>query len=179
MLLLSAAIIIGAILLLHFHERYAFRQTDGYTRVVLWASLLCTPFVLYFMRASSFEKQVAKRYPTTWLRTFVVMPLMTFAGLGLVLTAPLGWLFAATAWSNDAVQHVSATAIEVGAYAQRKGCNQSATLRFASTDKRTCLDTLYPPSTMHEAQLLDIGIVTSRFGFLIVSISADATARPK
>jgi hypothetical protein len=92
--------------------------------------------------------------------------------LGLVLTGPLGWVFAAAAWSNGAVRHVSATAIKVGTYSRRKGCDQFATLRFATVDKETCLDTLYPHSSMQTGQLLDVGITVFQFGFLIVSIAA-------
>lgn len=173
------ALMFGEVLLLNFHERFVFRYAEIYTKFVLLSLLFLTPFVLHEMkRAPAFAGELAKKYPTTWLRSWIVMPSMASVVVGVVLTGPLGWLYAAAALSGAPVLHVSATAIKVGAYSPRKGCDQFATLHFASVDKETCLDTLYPHSSMYTGQPLDVGITTFPFGFLIVSIASTDSATP-
>lgn len=176
------ALLAGAVLLQNLHGRFVFRYAESWTHTVLWSLLLLTPFILFRLkRAPLFAARLAKRYPSTWVRDWLVMPLMASMLAGLVLAGPLGWMLAVAAWSDGTVRHVSATAVEVGAYSARKGCDQSATLRFASVDKETCLDSLYPPASMQRGQRLDVGITAFAFGFLIVSIAAtdaaDAGAR--
>jgi hypothetical protein len=176
-------LMVGALFLHIFADRFVFHYAEVYTRISLWSLLLFTPFVLYRMkRTRSFAENLAKKYPTTWIRSWVMMPLTAAMLVGVFFAAPLGWLFAAAAWYGGPVHHVNTTAAKVGTYAQRKGCDQSATLRLVSVDKETCLDNLYSPSTMREGQLLNIGTTVFPFGFLIVSIeSADPalTAGPQ
>lgn len=171
------ALLAGAVLLQNLRGRFVFRYAEAYTQTVLWSLSFLTPFVLFRLRrAPLFAAQLAKRYPSTWVRNRLVMPLTASMLVGLVLTGPLGWMLALAAWSDGTVRHVSATAVEVGAYSRRKGCDQSATLRFASVDKETCLDGVYPPASMQQGQRLDVGITTFAFGFLIVSIAATDAA---
>lgn len=165
-------LIVGALLLHYFGDRFVFYYAEAYANVALWSLLVFTPLVLYRMRrAPLFFRKISEKYPTAWLRNLIVMPLMAMSIVGLVCAAPLGWLFAAATWSGGAIQHVSAVASKVGPYSQRKGCNQSATLRFASAEKETCIDTLYPHASMRSGQTLDVGIRTFPFGFLIVSVA--------
>lgn len=169
----------GALLLAGYGRRSVFHLADLYETVALWSVLLCTPLVFHRLRRNeAFSKQLAMRLSSVWLRTWIVMPLTAAMLVGGVFAAPLGWSIAVAAWSGDPVQLVRATATDVGDYAQRRGCNQTATLRFASVDKRTCLDDLYPPSSMQPGQPLDVGIVPFRFGFLIVSIAPAVPAAP-
>ena len=170
-MLLPFALFVGIALLAHFNDRFVFRYADPYTTIALLSVVLLAPFVLYWLQYSPGASAVAEKYPTSWVRKVIVMPFMAALIVGLVFAAPLGWLFAAVAWSDIPVERVSATAVEVGTHARRKNCDQYATLRLAGAEKKTCLDGLYPPSVMRPAQELAVGIKATRFGFLIVSVS--------
>lgn len=171
------ALIFGVVLLINYQERFVFRYADVYTKFALLSLLFFTPFVLYEInRFPIFVRGIADKYPTTWLRTWIVMPSIASVMVGIAITGPLGWVYAVAAWSGGPIHHVSATAIKVGTYSRRKGCDEFATLRFASVDKETCLDSLYPHSSMHTGQLLDVGIASFQFGFLIVSIASTDSA---
>ncbi|MCC2972369.1 hypothetical protein [Massilia sp. IC2-476] len=172
-LLVLLFLIAGIFLLMYFEGRFIFRYAEAYTRFLFVSWLLITPYVLYRMTAASvFATRLADQYPTRWLRKWVAMLLSASLAVVFVCLAPLGWIFAMAAWSAADVHQTSATAIKVGEYSRRKGCDQVATLRFRSVDKETCLDALYPPSAMRPGQLLDVGIAPSPVGFLIVSIKA-------
>ncbi|HEX8478165.1 MAG TPA: hypothetical protein VF663_07505 [Telluria sp.] len=163
----------GALFLTIFGDRFVFRFADAYTVIALGSTGLSMPFILYRMaRSRRVGEEFSKRYPTSWVRNWVVMPLTAAILAGLVFAAPLGWLFATAAWYGGPVHYVKATATDVGSYARRKHCNQSATLRLPSVARKTCLDRLYPPATMRDGQVLNVGIVTFSFGFLIVSIAS-------
>lgn len=178
-LLAFSPFLAGALLLAGYGRRSVFHLADLYETVALWSVLLFTPLVLYRLRCNdAFSEQIAMKFRSDWLRTWIVMPLTAAVLVGAVFAAPLGWAVAAAAWSGDPVQLIRATATDVGDHAQRKGCNQTATLRFASADTRICLDGLYPLSSMQPGQLLDVGIVPFRFGFLIVSIAPAVPVAP-
>jgi hypothetical protein len=165
-------ILLGTFLFQQFSERFVFLYADSYTKIALCSTLLLAPLILYRMhRAPGFKGQIAGNYPTTWLRKWIVMPLLALTAIGVVFAAPLGWLFAIAAWSGRPVNQVDATAVEVGTYAQRKGCDQWVTLRFASADKKTCLDNLYANASLRTGEQLHVGVSTFAFGFQIVSIS--------
>ena len=177
--LVVLVMVVGAILLSIFHDRYVFHYADAYMTLTIGALILFTPIVLYWIASTPVTvKALSEKYPTNGLRNVIVMPLMAAMGVGMFCAAPLGWLFAVAAWSGGAVHHVRATAIEVGTYSKRKNCDQTATLRFASFDKETCLEGLYPLSLMREGQALDVGIKEFSFGFLIVSIANANPAVP-
>ena len=176
-LLLPGALFIGIALLAHFNDRFVFRYADPYTTIALWSVFLLWPFVLYWLQYSPGASAVEKKYPISWVRDGIVMPFMAALMVALVFAAPLGWLFAAVAWSDVPVERVGATVVEVGTHARRKGCDQYATLRLAGAEKKTCLDGLYPPSVMRPGQELSVGTKSSAFGFLIVSI-APASGTP-
>lgn len=164
--------IVGAVFLVHFGRRFVFYHAEPYESLVLWSMVLYTPCVLYWMRRhATFTTRNAAKYPTRWLRHWIVMPLAAATMVALVFAAPLGWLFATAAWTGGSARTIRAIALEVAPYSPGKGCNQSATLRVAARDNATCLDGLYPPSSMQPGQSLDIGIDTFAFGFLIVSIA--------
>lgn len=170
---LAFIVVAGALLLRHFGERFVFYYAIHYTAASLCGLVLLTPFVVYRMvRAPRFADALAGRYPTTWLRNWVVVPLAAALLVGMLFAAPLGWLFAAAAWSGGPVQQVHAIAAQVGAHARRKGCDQSAIIRFGQRYKKTCLDDLYAPSPMQPGEYLDVGIRAYPFGFLIVSITS-------
>jgi hypothetical protein len=163
----------GALFLYIFGDRFVFRFASAYTGIALVATGVSMPFILYRMvRSRRVGEAMSKRYPTSWIRNWVVMPLMAAIPAGLVFAAPLGWLFAAAAWHGGPVHYVRATADDVGSYARRSHCNRSATLRLPSVAKKTCLDRLHPPATMRDGQVLNVGLVTFSFGFLIVSVAS-------
>jgi hypothetical protein len=173
-LTLAACLLSTGALFLHiFGDRFVFRFADAYTVIALVSTGLSMPFILYRMaRSRRVGEEFSKRYPTSWIRNWVVMPLTAAIPAGLVFAAPLGWLFAAAAWYGGPVHYVRATATDVGSYARRKHCDQSATLRLPSVARRICLDRLYPPATMRDGQVLNVGIATFSFGFLIVSVAS-------
>ncbi len=164
-------LIVGLFSFVFFDDRFVFYFAASYAKISMLFVLLCTPFVLYWMlRACNMRSQLAKTFPTGWIRNWVMMPLMAAVSTSVFVVAPLGWLFAGAAFYGGAVNQVSATAIQVGTYSRRKGCNQSATVRMVSVDKKTCLDNLYPTTTMREGQQLVASITMFPFGFLISSI---------
>jgi hypothetical protein len=169
-------LVIGLLLFMQFRERFVFRYAAPYMTFSLWSLILFSPFIHYWMKRRHAEAELARKYPTNWVRKGIVMPLMAAMTVGVVLAAPLGWLYAAVAWSGAATEHLNATAIEVGNYTRGKGCDQYATLRLAAVDNKTCLDGLYPPSAMRPGQRLDVGARMTSFGFLIVSIAEAAPA---
>ncbi|WP_313178171.1 hypothetical protein [Massilia sp.] len=128
-------------------------------------------------RSKVFAAEFGKRYPTSWLRRWVAMPLSAMAIVASLVAAPLGWFFAAAAWVGGDVEPVRAVALAVEPAVQRKGCNQQAVLRLESVEKETCLDDLYPVSTMRASQQLDVGIERFAFGFLIKSIAPKTETR--
>lgn len=167
----------GVLLLIRFNERFVFSHADLYAGMSVWALAVLTPVVVLAMRGSPvFERGLAEKYPTAWLRRWITMPLMSLLAVGAVLAAPVGWLSAAAAWSGGALRHVDATAVKVESYAARRGCDQRATLRFASADKETCLDGLAAAGTVRRGQLVDVGITEFPFGFFIASIARAAPA---
>jgi hypothetical protein len=90
-----------------FGDRFVFRFADAYTVIALVSTGLSMPFILYRMaRSRRVGEERSKRYPTSWIRNWVVMPLMAAMPAGLVFAAPLGWLFAAAAWYGGSVHHV-------------------------------------------------------------------------
>lgn len=164
-------LMVGLFLFAFFADRFVFYFAASYTKISMLFVLLFTPFVLYWMlRARNITTQMVRTYPTGWIRNWVMMPLMAAVLSSVFVVAPLGWLFTAAAVYGGPVHQVSATAIQVGTYSPGKGCDQSATLRLASVDKKTCLDNLYPTTTMREGQLLVVSITMFPFGFLISSI---------
>lgn len=166
-------LMVGALFFFMFTDRFVFYFAEIYTTISLWSGLLLTLYVLYRMkRTREFAANLAKKYPTSWLRNWVMMPLTAAMLVGAFFAAPLGWLFAAAAWYGGPVHQVSATAVKIGTYARSKRCDQSATLRLASVNKATCLDNLYPPSTMREGQPLIVDTARFPFGFLILSIAS-------
>lgn len=171
-------LIAGAVFLGSFGSRFVFYYAEPYEKLVLCSLVLLTPCIFYCLRRHAvFATMTAEKFPTAWLRHWIIMPLMAAMMVALVHAAPLGWLFAAAAWSGGSARTVSAIALEVAPYSPGKGCNQSATLRLGAVDKSTCLDGLYAPSSMRPGQPLDVGIDTFAFGFLIVSIAdADSPA---
>jgi hypothetical protein len=109
--------------------------------MALWSSLVSTPLVLYGMwRSQFFAGELAKKYPTAWLRNGAVMPLTALFLVGLAWTAPLG-------------------------------CDQYASLRFPSVEKKTCIDGQPPDQPIRTGQVLDVGITAFPFGFLIDSLA--------
>ncbi|QBE62299.1 hypothetical protein [Pseudoduganella lutea] len=170
--------IVGAGLLGHFSGRFVFDHAGPWMRMALWSSAVLVPLVIFLMADSrAFTKQLAIKTPTTSLRNGIVIPLCALAAVGLFFAGPLGWYVGVMAWSGGPVQHVGATAIDVGAHGQAKGCDQSATLRILSADEKTCLDGLYPPGAMRPGERLDVGIIVSPIGFLIVSMSGTSAPR--
>lgn len=170
--LLFFALLAGAFLLMHFSGRFVFFYEATYTRIALWSSLVATPLVLYRMRRSQFfTGELEKKYPTAWLRNWAVMPLMALFLVGLAWAAPLGWFIAAASWAGGESRHVRALAVEVETPSRRKGCRQYASLRFASAEKRTCIDGQPPDLPIRTGQVLDAGITAIPFGFLIDSLA--------
>ncbi len=166
------AFVVGSLMLLYYHDRFVFYYAEIYTNVTIWGLILLTPLVLcWLIRMPPVARDLAKR-PITWQRNLVGMPLGAATVVGLFFAGPLGWVFAVAAWSGGTIHYVNATALKVGTYSKRKGCDQSATLRFASVDKETCMDNLYPPSAMREGELLNVGTTVYPFGFLIVTIAS-------
>jgi hypothetical protein len=97
----------GALFLYLFGDRFVFRFADAYTGIALVSAGLSMPFILYRMaRSRRVGEEFSKRYPTSWIRNWVVMPLMAAIPAGLVFAAPLGWLFAAAAWYGGPVNYV-------------------------------------------------------------------------
>lgn len=176
---LSGAIfaVVAGLLLLHYQgRRFVFDYADTYETVGGYLVLLCAPAVLYWMKGSKiFAAEFGKRYPTSWLRRWVAMPLSALAIVASIVAAPLGWFFAAAALTSGEVEQVRATAVKVDEFVQqRKGCDQEAVLRFGAVAKDTCLDSLFAPSEMRAGQQLDVGIIRFSFGFKIVSIAPSA-----
>ena len=170
--------LVGAGLFAYFNERFVFDYAGPWMRMAVWSPVVLVPVVIFLMAFSrAFTKELAKKYPTTWLRNGIVIPLWALMAVGLFLAGPLGWFVAVMAWSGGPVQHVGATAIEVRPYSRAKGCDQSATLRILSVDEKTCLDGLYPPGAMRPGEQLDVGITVSPIGFLIVSMSGTSAPR--
>jgi hypothetical protein len=170
--LLFCALLAGAFLLMHFSERFVFFYEESYTRMALWSSLVSAPLVLYCLRRSPFfSHELAKKYPTAWLRHWVVMPITALFLAGLAWTAPLGWLLGAVSWAGGESRHVRALAVKVEAPARRKGCRQYASLRFASAEKKTCIDGQPHDLPVRTGQALDVGITAMPFGFLIDSLA--------
>ncbi len=164
-------LMVGLLLFIFFADRFVFYFAASYTKIAMLLVLLCTPFVLYWMlRSRNMTTQFAKTYPTRWLRNWVMMPLMAASMTSAFVVAPLGWLFTGAAFYGGPVNQMSAIAIQIGTYSPGKGCDQTAILRFASVDKETCLDNLYPTSTVREGQLLVVSTTMFPFGFLISSI---------
>ena len=172
---------VGFLLLMHFSELFVFHYAEPYRNLVILITVVLAPFVFYRLSHSTFADELAKKHPTAWIRKGISLPVMAVLAVVLPLVAPLGWLFAGVAWSNDVTQRVQAMAIEVRPYSKGKGCDQFATLRLLSIEKETCLDYRYPRSAMRRGQHLSVGIRTVPFGFLIVSIedaSPDAPDSP-
>lgn len=169
--LFSFYLVVGALLLYNLADRFVFYYAETYTKISLWSMFLLWPFVVYLMLRRGNRAERARSEPISWQRNLVAMPLTAALIVGVFFAAPLGWLFAGAIWHGGSVHHVSATAVEVENYARRKGCNQSATLELLSVHKKTCLDHLYPPSTMRERQLFDVGVLLFPFGFFISSIA--------
>ena len=170
--LLFFALLAGAFLLMHFGGRFVFLYAETYTGIALWSSLVSAPLVLYCMRRSPFfSGELAKKYPTAWLRNGVVMPLTALFLVGLAWAAPLGWLLGAAYWAGGESRHVAALAVEVEAPSRRKGCHQYASLRFASAEKKTCIDGQPRELPIRTGQVLDVGITVIPFGFLIDSLA--------
>lgn len=164
---------IGSILVFHPGGRFVFYYERTYVNIALCSSLLIAPFALYRLkRWQAFDQGLARRYPTHLVRRWILLPLTAFMLVGMLFAAPLGWLFAAAALIGGAESHVHAVATEVSPHSRRKGCDQRATLRFASADKDLCLDGLYPPAAMQPGEALTVGIRTFPFGFQVVSIQA-------
>ena len=164
----------GVFLLMHFGELFVFHYAEPYRNLVILLTVVLAPFVCYRMGRPPFAARLAKKYPTALIRKGILMPIMAVLVVAVPLVAPLGWLFAGVAWSNGATQSVPAMAVEVEAYRERKGCNEFATLRLLSVEKRTCLDFRYPRSAMRRGQHLAVVVRAVPFGFLIMSI-ADAS----
>jgi hypothetical protein len=161
-LIFFLALLMGVIFLLFFSDRFVFRYKEAYTRIFLWSLLVFTPFFIYRKEKSSeILEHLKQKFPTRWVRKFIMTPLISLMSAGLVFTAPLGWVFALAVWSGGGVYHVSATAVKV-----------------SSSKSKTCLDTLYPHSSMQTGQVVDVGISESQFGFLIVSLSKTDWAYP-
>jgi hypothetical protein len=169
--------VLAGLLLLHYQgRRFIYAYADTYETVGGYLVLLCAPAVLYWMKgAKVFAAEFGKRYPTSWLRRWVAMPLLALAMVAAVVAAPFGWFFAAAALAGGEVEQVRATAVEVDEVVhRRKGCDQEAVLRFGAVAKDTCLDGLFAPSAMRVGQQLDVGIIRFSFGFKIVSIAPGA-----
>ena len=176
--LFSFYLVVGALLLYNLSNRFVFYYAETYTKISLWSMFLLWPFVLYLMLRRGNRAERARSEPISWQRNLVMLPLSAALIVGIFFAAPLGWLFAGAVWHGGPVHHVSATAVEVEKYVRSKGCNQPATLELQSVHKTTCLDHLYPPSTMRERQLLDVGVLLFPFGFFISTIAPGDPALP-
>jgi hypothetical protein len=112
----------------------AYRAAAGeYALVILLGAALLTALLYTFPESS-------RRYPTKWLRVFVV-PLMIAATLAALLVgAPLGWI-AALGWViGQPVQDVPARVVEVNErQGSGKGCGHEARIEVPSDDALLCV----------------------------------------
>lgn len=181
MVIAFAPFAVGTLLLSGYSRRFAFHEVELIQKIFLGLLILLTPLALYqIRRIPSAMERLARHSPAAWKRDWILLPLMAATLVGMVLAGPLGWLVAVSAWSDQPIQQVQATAIQVDAYRNGRrfsSCHRPATLRFASLDKKTCLDDLYASSLMQAGQRLDVGIVPFHFGFLIVSLVQAAPAQ--
>ena len=166
------AVLAGLLLLNHYGARFVFDHAAAYQGAGSCLVLVCSPYVLLRMKRSQvFAAEFGRRYPTSWLRRWVAMPLSAVAIVAALVAAPLGWLFAVAAWAGGDAERVRAVALEVEPAVERKGCNQPAVLELESVEKETCLDNLNPPPVVRAGQQLGVGIERFSFGFLILSIA--------
>lgn len=171
-------LVVGALLLYNLANRFVFYYAETYTKISLWSVFLLWPFVLYLMLRRGSQAERARSKPISWQRNLVGGPFLAALIVGIFFAAPLGWLFAGAVWHGGPVHHVRATAVDVKKYVRSKGCNQPATLALQSVHKETCLDHLYPPSTMRKQQRLDVGVLLFPFGFFISTIAPGDPALP-
>lgn len=165
-------VLAGALWANYYVDRFVIFHSDVLFEIAMWITLILSPLVLYkFKKSSAITQQVGVRYPTAWLRNWIMLPIMSALMIWISLVSPLGWLAVAVAWSGDELHFTEARATRVEGYIRGKGCNQYATLALENSIKDVCLDGLYPPNTMKTGQYLSVGIKKAPYGFLIFTIS--------
>lgn len=172
-------LIIGTVLLLNASTNFVFYYADGYTKVSLCLVMLLTPAVLFcFRRCPQLIAHLESKYPTHWLRNWVMQPLVAAFIVSMVCTGALGWALTVSEAVTDTMKVMRATAVEVGEYSPGKGCDQVARLNFEGVIKQVCLENMYLPGTLKVGQTLDVTVHAFPFGFLLISMADAAVEAP-
>ena len=164
-------VVSGLLAFLFLRSRLILTWPTRYANVQgLLFALLFMVLILVVSMSKRIDDSLAVRYPTKWLRWFVMKPLVAAVMAGSVLAAPAGWIGLGTwAWGTDT--RVPGRVVTVEALRSAKGCDQHATLAIQRVEKKVCLADHYVGVELAAGQVLDVQLRSTSLGIIIGDIA--------
>jgi hypothetical protein len=166
----------GTVLELTIGSGFIFAAADTYRSAAPWLFAALIPvfaILLYWLDRLGGNARI--RFPTSWLRTLIIFPLMVAMCSGMVLIAPLGWislLGLAIGARADDLEGIVLSAGDVSKSSRASRCKQKAKIAVRGASAAICVEgRTATPLPIKEGAVLLNGRV-SLFGTYVQSIRA-------
>lgn len=167
------ATLFGVLVFLAFSANFIFFFSTQYWNVARWAYLILLPVVaLAFGYKDRFHQRLSYKFPTRWVRSIFLLPLVVLSATAMLVVAPIGWVTAATWVSGEERSDIDAIVVAIEApRSQVKGCRQHATLSIFSITHSVCVKDYFQAQPPHTGQTVLVSGKESHLGFLVQHIS--------
>lgn len=113
---------------------------NEYRAIGPWLFLALVPVVAYGLKKARIDKFLATRYPTRWVRRYLMFPGVVLTAAGMLVLAPTGWV-ALLGWSvGSHSTGLEGTMVKTTEFSERK-CDYRGTLLVNGIDGEICLRT--------------------------------------
>lgn len=172
-LLLALLIAVGALLEATMGDAFIFAAAPQYRSAmpVMFFALLI-PVAVGWLALERNSPDMAARYPTWWVRWFVMFPLVVALTSGLIIVSPLGWAALSglvTGVPTEGAEAIVASIDSTDSISRR--CGQLTRLDFRGATATVCLGGRYSGRPLKDGDKLVLAGRLSRFGFFIEAAS--------
>lgn len=167
------ATFVGLLIFIAFSDNFIFFFSAQYWSFARWVYLILLPVIAIAIGYKGrFHKHFSYRYPTRWVRSIFLFPLLVMFAAAIPVVAPIGWVTAATWVSGVERSDIDAIVVAVESpRSQVKGCPQRATLRIFSITHSVCVKDYFQANPPYTGQAVLVGGKESHFGFLIQHVT--------
>jgi hypothetical protein len=165
-------VVVGFVLELTIGTRFIFAYAAEYRRMQPWLyGLLVPAFGVLWWKLIRSQRILLADYPTWWVRWLIMYPLIVAITSAVIVISPLGWaaLLGLSVESQPGRREASVVAIDNRPGA--RGCDLRATLRFAGSDVRMCLEDRIDGPMPGAGQAVVVHGRTSAFGTVVDRVS--------
>ena len=164
-------VLAGAPLELNLGSGFVFALASEYRAAAPWVFLALLPlFTVFFVRAEKRRRHLRMPYPTWWVRSLLVFPLVIAVASAAVVVAPLGWA-ALVGWVVGTTAELQARVVTVGSLSKgSRGCDQKGELLVNGATAAVCFEGRLVGPAPTAGETVVVNGRTSRIGVFVNEI---------